>query len=85
MRIVICWSHVSGYMAACWRALAATPGVDLFVLGFGTVFVALGAASSLLGGLLGGLFDGSRPLLIRAAGSLMIVMGRNWPLTIWRP
>jgi cytochrome c-type biogenesis protein len=47
----------------------------LFVLGFGTVFVALGAASSLLGGLLGGLFDGSRPLLIRAAGALMIVMG----------
>ncbi|MDB5328115.1 MAG: rfaG, partial [Phycisphaerales bacterium] len=34
MKIVICWSHISGYMAACWRALAAVPGVELFVLGF---------------------------------------------------
>jgi glycosyltransferase involved in cell wall biosynthesis len=34
MKIVICWSHISGYMAACWRALAATPGVEVFLLGF---------------------------------------------------
>ncbi|MGC4030696.1 MAG: glycosyltransferase family 4 protein [Tepidisphaeraceae bacterium] len=34
MKIVICWSHISGYMAACWRALAAVPGVEVFVLGF---------------------------------------------------
>jgi cytochrome c-type biogenesis protein len=43
----------------------------LFVLGFTTVFVALGAAA----GLLGGLLDGSRPLLTRLAGALMIGMG----------
>jgi len=43
----------------------------LFVLGFTLVFVALGAAASLLGGLL----DGSRPLFTRAAGALMILMG----------
>jgi glycosyltransferase involved in cell wall biosynthesis len=29
---VFCWAEVSGYMAACWRALAARPGVDLHVL-----------------------------------------------------
>ena len=43
----------------------------LFVLGFSVVFVALGAAA----GLLGGLLEGARPLFTRAAGALMIVMG----------
>jgi cytochrome c-type biogenesis protein len=43
----------------------------LFVLGFTLVFVALGAAASLLGGLL----DGSRPLFTRLAGLMMISMG----------
>ena len=43
----------------------------LFVLGFTTVFVALGAAA----GLLGGLLEGARPWFTRAAGALMIVMG----------
>ena len=42
-----------------------------FVLGFSVVFVALGAAA----GLLGGLLEGARPLFTRAAGALMIVMG----------
>ncbi len=32
MRIVICWASISGYMAACWRALAATPGVELLIV-----------------------------------------------------
>lgn len=32
MRISICWPLVSGYMSACWRALAARPGVALQVL-----------------------------------------------------
>ena len=36
MRIVICWPHLSGYMAACWRALAQRPGVDLRVLAWST-------------------------------------------------
>ncbi len=36
MKIVVCWSNISGYMAACWRELAARPGVDLFILACGT-------------------------------------------------
>jgi glycosyltransferase involved in cell wall biosynthesis len=32
MRIAICWMELSGYMAACWRALAACDGVELLVL-----------------------------------------------------
>jgi cytochrome c-type biogenesis protein len=43
----------------------------LFVLGFTVVFVALGAAAALFGGLL----EGSRPVFTRTAGGLMIVMG----------
>src|SRR5437867_33439 len=34
MRITICWPDISGYMGACWRALAASPGVELFVIAF---------------------------------------------------
>jgi glycosyltransferase involved in cell wall biosynthesis len=34
MRVVICWSGISGYAAACWRALAAFPGVELRVIAF---------------------------------------------------
>jgi glycosyltransferase involved in cell wall biosynthesis len=32
IRVVFCWAEVSGYMAACWRALAARPGIDLHVV-----------------------------------------------------
>jgi len=32
IRVVFCWNDVSGYMAACWRALAARPGLDIHVL-----------------------------------------------------
>ena len=32
MRVVIAWHSVSGYMAACWRALAARMGDDLLVV-----------------------------------------------------
>lgn len=32
MKVVFCWQMVSGYMGACWRALAAERGVDLHVL-----------------------------------------------------
>lgn len=32
MKVVICWPEISGYMAACWRALAGCSGVDLFVI-----------------------------------------------------
>ena len=36
MRVVICWAPVSGYMAACWRALASREGIELLVLAFRT-------------------------------------------------
>ncbi|MEM7577873.1 MAG: glycosyltransferase family 4 protein [Planctomycetota bacterium] len=34
MRILICWSNLSGYIAACWRALSQTPGVDLRIVAY---------------------------------------------------
>src|SRR4051812_29726203 len=34
MNVVFCWSDISGYMAACWRALAAIEDVRLFVIAF---------------------------------------------------
>ncbi len=34
MKVVICWTHISGYMAACWRAIAARTGVRLSIVGF---------------------------------------------------
>src|SRR5881394_1301074 len=34
MRVLFCWSHISGYMAACWRALAGRPDVDISVLAY---------------------------------------------------
>ena len=32
MKVVFCWAEPSGYMAACWRALAARPGVDVHIV-----------------------------------------------------
>jgi glycosyltransferase involved in cell wall biosynthesis len=32
LKVLFLWPLISGYMSACWRALAAEPGVDLFVL-----------------------------------------------------
>jgi glycosyltransferase involved in cell wall biosynthesis len=32
IHVVVCWSAISGYMASCWRALAARPGIDLHVI-----------------------------------------------------
>jgi glycosyltransferase involved in cell wall biosynthesis len=34
VKVVICWTHISGYMAACWRALASRGEVDFRVIGF---------------------------------------------------
>lgn len=31
-RVVFCWTHISGYMAACWRALAQSGLVELTVI-----------------------------------------------------
>jgi glycosyltransferase involved in cell wall biosynthesis len=33
-KVVVCWADISGYMAACWRSLAAMPEVELFVIAF---------------------------------------------------
>ncbi len=32
LRIVFCWAEVTGYMAACWQALAQRPGIELHIL-----------------------------------------------------
>ena len=37
MRVVICWTGLSGYVAACWRALAAREGIELRVVAFSKV------------------------------------------------
>jgi len=34
MKVVFCWSDISGYMAACWRALSLTPGVTVKVIAY---------------------------------------------------
>ena len=34
MRVFFCWTHISGYMAACWRALSQRPGVEVSVLAY---------------------------------------------------
>src|ERR1700737_4945832 len=31
MKIAVLWTHFSGYLSACLRALAARPGIELFV------------------------------------------------------
>src|SRR5262245_38643788 len=35
MRVAICWAGYSGYLAACWKALAAREGMDLKIITFG--------------------------------------------------
>lgn len=34
IRVAFCWTNISGYMAACWRALAARSEVDLRVMAY---------------------------------------------------
>ena len=34
MKVVICWSHISGYITSCWRALAERGDVDHAILAF---------------------------------------------------
>jgi glycosyltransferase involved in cell wall biosynthesis len=34
LKVVFCWSEISGYMAACWRALSQMPDVEVFVVAF---------------------------------------------------
>lgn len=32
MKVVICWTQISGYMSACWRALSQQAGIDAHVI-----------------------------------------------------
>src|SRR6185503_5018788 len=32
IRVTFCWAEVTSYMAACWRALAKRPGIDVHVV-----------------------------------------------------
>jgi glycosyltransferase involved in cell wall biosynthesis len=34
LKVVFCWSDISGYMAACWRALNDSAEVEVFVIAF---------------------------------------------------
>jgi glycosyltransferase involved in cell wall biosynthesis len=34
MKVVICWSNISGYMTSCWRALSALGNVDYALIAF---------------------------------------------------
>lgn len=36
MKVLFCWTDISGYMAACWRALSAASDVDVRVLAYGS-------------------------------------------------
>jgi hypothetical protein len=43
LRVVICWTEISGYTAACWRALARRAGVELSILAWPSNFSRSGA------------------------------------------
>ncbi|MBU7587118.1 MAG: glycosyltransferase family 4 protein [Nostoc sp. TH1S01] len=34
LKVVFCWTDISGYMAACWRALHKVSEIDIFVVAF---------------------------------------------------
>jgi glycosyltransferase involved in cell wall biosynthesis len=34
VKLVICWSHISGYMASCWRALSEIEGLESTIVAF---------------------------------------------------
>jgi glycosyltransferase involved in cell wall biosynthesis len=34
LKVVFCWTDISGYMAACWRALNQLQDIDVFVIAF---------------------------------------------------
>ena len=34
LKVVFCWSDISGYMAACWKALNDSAEIDVFVIAF---------------------------------------------------
>ena len=48
MKVLFCWTDISGYMAACWRALASREGVDLHVLAYDSSAATEGGRRDLL-------------------------------------
>ena len=34
MKVAICWTDISGYMAACWRELSRQQDIDLYILAY---------------------------------------------------
>ena len=42
VRVVICWTEIAGYTAACWRALAGRAGVELSVIAWPSHFARSG-------------------------------------------
>ncbi len=34
LRVLICWTDISGYMCACWKALQQDPSIDLRIVAF---------------------------------------------------
>ena len=34
LRMVLCWSDISGYITSCWRALNQIPDIDLQIIAF---------------------------------------------------
>lgn len=61
--VVFCWAEVTGYMAACWQALARRPGIDLHILHTRQIHDTVKNPfdlEPLLGGLSHEMFDGTR-------------------------
>jgi glycosyltransferase involved in cell wall biosynthesis len=63
LRVVFCWAEVSGYAAACWRAMSRRRGIDLHVVHVDRVGSAPNPfdANGLLDGISNEMLDTTRP------------------------
>lgn len=63
LRVVFCWAEVSGHNAACWRALARQPGIELHVIHPERLLERPNPfdAAALLEGISNEMFDAKRP------------------------
>jgi glycosyltransferase involved in cell wall biosynthesis len=62
IKVVFCWAEASGYMSACWRALAARPGVSVHIFHSEQLFTAhANQFKNQLEGLSNEMFDSSSP------------------------
>jgi glycosyltransferase involved in cell wall biosynthesis len=89
MKVVFCWSAISGYMAACWRNLSQRAGIDLHVVAHGSPSSA-GCHNELLAGLSHTLLDERTRHDERAVEGLVaghkpdIVVTTGWWLPAYR-